>query len=259
MQKTVAQISLYNQQNSFGATIGIATGQRSIVVESTGTYSTESRAARAGYNLVNGRLPNEDLVFYEPENQLPSDISESVEHFTDWSGADFSSVVSHFASYRSGDWSPPFSLNYHKPPKPPYKVYTDGSYTPPSHQDPDRYCSGVGYVIVGSNDSMYAAGLPTPVIDDSLDAEYYAILRAITELDVLENTTIYTDHRNVPDVQKGKAPSRSSYITDQLEQILDDNPSMDIECAHRSKTRLSDALATCATRRGTTSLGSLSK
>lgn len=246
---SVSQITLYENNGDFGTTVGISSQETTVRLLSTDTYDTKNKATQAGYRLIRSRVPSQqDIIVYEPEGLLSIDSSQYVEHRTNWSGATFSSIVDHFASFESGSWDPQFPLNYDETPEPPYDVYTDGTYTPAEDQDADRTLAGVGFVVAGSNDSIFCRGIPATVPTDSLESEYYAILSALETLDVLDGATVHTDHRNVTDVAYGEYPDRCSEITEDLERMFNSNSGLDITYVNRSETRLADGLATTGTR-----------
>lgn len=245
----LTQVSVFEAER-FGAVVGVLSGT-ALRTRTVRGYTTEGTAADAGVRAVRSLATADDgsIVLYDPQAYASDDALGAIERRTGWSGAPFSSVVDQIAAIRSGDWTPPFPFQYgEEPPTPPFEIYTDGTYTPPSEQDDGRTPAGVGFVVVGANDVLFGCGLPAPHITDSISSEYYAILSALSTTGQRTGATVYTDHRNVPDVASGVAPDRCADITDPLSEIFDSTAKLSIEATGRSDTRLADGLATAGTR-----------
>lgn len=242
------------EADSFGASVGVMSDS-GLQIESLDGYENREGAAKASVRKIRAMLRGyepKNVRVHDPEELAPESELGSMKRRTEWSGAPFSSVLNHFASFNEGSWNPPFTLSYRNvPPKPPYNIYTDGTYTPSPDQDDGRSNAGIGYIISGSNDAIYAHGAPSHV-SDSLDSEYHAILTALMEIPSHEDATVYTDHRNVPTVEDGDAPERCEYITDSLISFFNETDTLSIEAVNRSKTRLADGLATAGTRENIT-------
>lgn len=243
------QLSLFESDNKSGFCVGVPIGQTALRVQTTKWYESPDKAAEQGLELARDCVSDASMVVHDPTDALPENaLGEHMTRLTNWSGAPFSSVVDHFAAAVADDWEPPFSLAYTQNPQPPYDIYTDGTHTPAEHQDDDRTEAGVGFVVTGKGDGMYACGLPAPHIETSLDSEYYAILSALMTVDTLDGASVHTDHRNVPTVANGVAPDRCAPITEQLTELFSSSNGLTIECVDRSATRLADGLATAGTR-----------
>lgn len=244
-----AQLAVF-ERDSFGALVGVANGT-TIDMETVIGFDDKQHAADAAVARLREMVstPDDRLVLYDPNPYATTNTLGDIERQTGWSGASFSSILDHFASFHANEWDPPFHLAHGAtPPEPPYDIYTDGTYTPVDAQDEGRTTGGVGFVISGTNERMYACGAPAPHLTDSLNSEYYAILSALSAVPQHEEATVHTDHRNVPTVAHGDAPDRCSHITDPLVRLFETTPSLSIEHVHRSATRLADGLATAGTR-----------